>query len=162
MDKKQYVTYCGLYCDLCDQRLRLPQQASALLQTLRAAEYDEWAHSLPDFTEFWRFLNGLADVPEDKCCRNNTCGAPDCAMRACAIRRGVELCPECEDYPCDYIRRFNTCEPLLIHDGRRIQANGVDAWITKQEQRKAAGFCYSEVRCFPYDLPTEPQDAPNE
>lgn len=91
---------------------------------------DEWDYPrTPDFDSFWRFLNGLADLPEDKCCRTGGCGAPNCAIRACARSRGIEVCPLCADYPCSKIHTFAQSEPLLLHDGERIKKVGLEQWI---------------------------------
>ena len=37
MDNKDLVTYCGLYCGLCDYHARIPQRAAALRESLRMA-----------------------------------------------------------------------------------------------------------------------------
>ena len=75
-------------------------------------EMEEWGPGLPDFVEFWRFLNNLADVPDDKCCRSGKCGAPNCAIRNCAKSREIEVCALCAEYPCEKIETFAQSEPL--------------------------------------------------
>ncbi len=155
MDKKTLVTYCGLYCDLCDNRTKMPQRATALREIMLKGDYEEWGPSLPDFVEFWRFLEGLTQVADDRCCRSGKCGAPTCAMRRCAIEKGVVACPDCDDYPCDKIQRFSKSEPMLLHDGARFKAIGIDAWIVEQEARKDANFTYGDIRCCRADIATE-------
>jgi hypothetical protein len=67
------VTYCGLYCGLCSSCNRTPRQARELRDTLRKESIEAWGPAIPDFQEFWRFLNGLA-TSEDRCsCREETC-----------------------------------------------------------------------------------------
>ena len=95
MDSSRLVSYCGVYCDLCGARNDTPERARALIATLRQAEMDKWGAGMPDFVEFWRFLNNLADVPADKCCRSAKCGAPNCAIRNCARSRQVVVCALC-------------------------------------------------------------------
>lgn len=155
MEDRMLVSYCGVYCDLCGARNDTPARAQALITTLKQAEMDQWAPGTPDFDEFWRFLNGLAKVPADKCCRSGQCGAPNCAIRNCAKARKVEVCALCSDYPCDKIRIFAQSEPLLLHDGERIKKVGLDQWIEEQIARKKAGFDYGRVRCLPCIVPTE-------
>ena len=92
MDNRILVSYCGVYCDLCGARNDTPERARALIATLKQAEMEEWGPGMPDFVEFWRFLNNLADVPDDKCCRSGKCGAPNCAIRNCAKSRKIEVC----------------------------------------------------------------------
>jgi hypothetical protein len=146
MDKAQYVCYCGLYCELCGWRGAIPKAAAALREEMRKGDFEDFGPSLKGFNEFWEFLGGLADVPDDKCCRTGKCGAPFCAIRKCAQSRGVEHCPMCTDYPCERIETLAASEATLIHDGRRMKEVRVEAWIAEQEQRRAAGFDYAHVR----------------
>jgi hypothetical protein len=149
------VAYCGVYCDLCGARNDTPERARALIATLKQAEMDAWGPGMPDFVEFWRFLNNLADVPGDKCCRSGKCGAPNCAIRNCARSRGVEVCALCADFPCARIETFAQSEPLLLHDAERIRKVGLERWVEEQIARKKAGFDYGRVRCLPCIVPTE-------
>ncbi|MBN1579926.1 MAG: DUF3795 domain-containing protein [Anaerolineae bacterium] len=155
MDNQMLVSYCGLYCDLCGARNDTPKRAQALIVSLRQAEMDKWGTGMPDFIEFWRFLNDLTDVPEDKCCRSGKCGAPNCAIRNCARSRQIEVCVLCPDYPCARIETFAQSEPLLVHDGQRIKQVGLEQWIEEQIARKQTGFDYGHVRCLPCIVPTE-------
>ena len=74
------VSYCGLYCDLCGARNDTPERAQALIATLKQSEIDHWGTDIPDFPEFWRFLNGLTEVPVDKWDWQNTFGSSDGAQ----------------------------------------------------------------------------------
>jgi len=89
-----------------------------------------------------RFLNNLAD-------------APNCAIRNCARSRQIEVCALCSDFPCARIEVFAQSEPLLLHDGQRINKVGLEQWIEEQVARKQAGFDYGRVRCLPCIVPTE-------
>jgi hypothetical protein len=155
MDRRQLVGYCGIYCGLCDQHTRIPDRATALAESLHKADFEEWGHSLSGFQEFWSLLNQLKEVEDDRCCRTGKCGAPFCAARKCAIERQVEVCPHCQDYPCERLRAFAKGEPLLLADGQRMVEIGLDAWVEEQEARREAGFCYADIRCYPYYYPRE-------
>ena len=146
MDKRQLVSYCGLYCGLCDWRTRVPERAKALAESLQTAENEG-----PE--GFSRFLKGPTSVPEDKCCRSGKCGAPHCAIRKCAIEKSIETCPQCQDYPCRRVMTLAKSEPTLLHDGERIREHGLDQWIEEQEERRRAGFCYADIRCLPCEIP---------
>jgi hypothetical protein len=141
------VSYCGLYCPNCGARCHLPQRASALIEEMLVGEYDQWGHMLEGFTPFWKFLHELADVSIPKRCREETCGNPECGLRQCAMRKGVEACPFCEEYPCEILAAFAQHNPTLIFDGRRMQTIGMAAWITEQALRRENGFCYGDIRC---------------
>jgi hypothetical protein len=148
VDRRKLVTYCGLYCGLCDWHVRLPQRAKALRESLALAE-------CPPPRSVAQFLHSLASQPtEHKRCRGGTCGAK-CAIKKCAMAKGVTVCAECGDFPCKHIQTLARSESTLIHDGERLRKIGMDAWIDEQEQRKARGFCYADVRCLPCTVPEE-------
>lgn len=147
-DKKQLVTYCGLYCGLCDKHTTIPRHAAALIESMKKGE-----QKAPD--EVWNALKEMAEPPSDMCCRSGKCGAPWCAVRKCVKEKGLTVCPECDEYPCERIKLFGESEPLLLADGKRIIKYGLDKWIEEQEERRADGFCYASVRCYPYHYPDE-------
>jgi len=153
MEHKDLAAYCGIYCGLCDHRTKIPERASALRAAMEQAEYDEWGPSLAGFDEFWSFLQKLTRVEDTRCCRSGTCGDGFCAIKKCARDKGVSLCVECADYPCQWVHRLGRGEPTLLHDGQRIREKGLEAWMEEQEERRAAGFCYGDIRCFPYEFP---------
>lgn len=153
-DLKQ-VTYCGLYCGLCSQSNRTPKQASALRDTMRKDGWEHWGRQIPRFEEFWQFLDGLAEG-EGKCsCRSGKGGPPFCGIRKCAAGKGVDSCPFCDQYPCHRIEGLAKGYVNLIPDGKRMKEIGLDLWIEEQEARKATGFCYVDIRCYPYEVPRE-------
>jgi hypothetical protein len=145
----QYVTYCGLYCGLCSQRARIPQQAKSLRDSMAEDGFDQWGQDMPNFKEFWSFLNQWCDLKN--CCPGCRQGGgnPGCEIRKCAQQRNVEFCPSCEDYPCDRISELGKIYPVLIADGRRLKEIGVDLWIPEQEKRAETGFVYSDIRNNP-------------
>ena len=150
MDSKTLVAYCGTYCDLCSERIRIPVHARALMGSLEKADYEGRAP-----TEFWSYLKNLTVMEDNKCCRTGKCGSPSCAIKKCAMGKGIYVCPECEDYPCAKIKILGNSEPTLVHDGERIKEYGLDAWLVEQEERKRVGFCYEDVRCCPCEVPMD-------
>jgi len=142
------VGYCGIYCGLCEKRGRIPERAASLLEAMRKAEYGAPAQT-------WESLEKMAQPASDMCCRTGKCGAPFCALRKCVRAKGLEVCPQCEQYPCERVRLFGTSEPLLLADGHRIRERGLDSWIEEQERRRQDGFCYADIRCYPYHYPRE-------
>jgi hypothetical protein len=141
------VAYCGLYCGLCDSHVRLPQRAAALTESLALAES-------PVPKPVRTFLQTMVHPPEGKRCRGGTCGAK-CAIKKCAIGKGVTVCAECGEFPCERVKTLAKSESTLVHDGQRLRKIGLDAWIEEQVQRKARGFCYADVRCLPCTVPEE-------
>jgi hypothetical protein len=149
------VTYCGLYCGLCSERGRLPEQARALRALMVKEGYEYFGAERPGFAEFWRFLEGLCD-PQENCpgCRAGG-GPPFCGIRKCARARGVESCPLCDDYPCHRIKMLAEGYPTLIADGKRMQTVGLATWIAEQVERGKTGFAYVDIRYHPYSIPEE-------
>jgi hypothetical protein len=117
--------------------------------------YEFWGGELPDFNEFWRFLNRICD-PEQACpgCRQG--GGPSfCGIRKCALRRGVEICAFCKEYPCDRVQQLAKGYVTLVADGHRMRDIGLERWIEEQEARTETGFAYVDIRCHPYSVPEE-------
>ena len=149
------VTYCGLYCGLCSQKCRIPEKAQALLDTMRIEGYEHWGEEIPGFKDFWKFLNGLIESESTGSCREGTCGPPFCSIRKCVREKNIDTCISCEEYPCWRIEGIAKGYPTLIADGKRIKKIGIDAWIEEQEERAKTGFAYSDIRCYPYEVPSE-------
>lgn len=153
MPDLRQVTYCGLYCGLCSQCNRTPKHADTLRKTMQKDGWDNWGNSIPRFKEFWEFLNGLAESEENCSCREGKCGAPFCGIRKCAKAKGIVVCSFCEEYPCHRIEGLAKGYVNLIADGKRMTEIGLDKWIEEQEARKATGFAYVDIRCYPYTVP---------
>jgi hypothetical protein len=143
------VTYCGLYCGACSQRVNIPKQARTLMKTLHEEGFDDFYQYVPkmknDFPVFWRFLGGLSEF--DCSCRDGKGGPPDCSIRECARARFMTVCSECSDYPCDEVTALGESYPILIPDGRRMQKIGLEKWIEEQQERANRGFTYADIRC---------------
>jgi hypothetical protein len=147
MDDISEVAYCGLYCPNCGMKCHLPQRASALVEEMKAHGWDKWGPVFEGFVPFWKFLQGLADTSVPKHCRDDTCGDPNCPIRKCAEKKGIDACPFCDDYPCKMISDFSKSNPTMIFDGQRMKEIGMRAWIAEQETRRRNGFCYGDIRC---------------
>ena len=95
MQDLTYVTYCGLYCKLCDNLARIPPQASSLHKTLQKGGWEYFGPDLiSGFKEFWAVLEQLSQVdPNFKGCRGGKCGNPDCSIRKCAQSRQQSFVP---------------------------------------------------------------------
>lgn len=147
------VTYCGFYCGLCAQCNRIPKRAEELRETMRKEGWDQWGNAFPEFKEFWSFLNGLVESKSRCSCRGGTCGPPFCGIRKYAQQKGIEMCPFCDEYPCNRILGVAKGYVIMLADSARMKAIGIDAWIAEQEERHKTGFAYVDIRCYPYDIP---------
>lgn len=140
----RYVTYCGLYCRLCANGNRIPQQARQLQKSLHEEGFQ---YFYSPQSPFWELLQKLVDL--DCTCRTGG-GPPDCKIRECAKQKGVEVCPQCDDYPCILIQNFAERYPILIQDGKRLQRIGLKEWVKEQEERAERGVVYADIRT-PYE-----------
>jgi hypothetical protein len=147
-DQLEFVTYCGLYCGLCAERARIPRQAVALQEAMAEEGWPYFGSSVPDFDEFWRFLEGLHAEGGCRGCRAGG-GFPGCQIRICAQERGVELCARCTDFPCEHIEPLAARYPTLVADNRRLQAVGLEQWLGEQQERARRGVVYADIR---YDV----------
>ncbi|MCK4424536.1 DUF3795 domain-containing protein [Candidatus Bathyarchaeota archaeon] len=141
------VGYCGLHCELCAHRNRIPQQAHQLQKSLHEEGFDDWYKYAPEmkdtFPPFWQFLQKLATL--DCTCRTGG-GPPDCKIRRCAKQKGIEICPQCKEYPCTLIQALAEHYPTVIQDGKRLQKISLENWVKEQEERAKRGVVYADTR----------------
>lgn len=153
MNNLKLVTYCGLYCGLCSQRNRIPQQARTLLNSLHQNGWDTWGQQEPHFKEFWGFLNRLVRSESHCTCRGGKCGPPFCGIKKCIEGKGIEVCPFCNEYPCERILSIAKGYPTMLADAQRMKEKGIEIWIQEQGERRKTGFAYVDVRYYPYSVP---------
>ena len=147
----EFVTYCGLYCDLCGARARIPQRAAALQQAMADEGWTHWGEAFPGFTGFWAFLQELQADGGCPGCRAGG-GYPACQIRTCARERGVELCGLCDDFPCEPVLALAARYPTLLADNARLRAVGLEQWLAEQVERAARGVVYADFRCQAGDV----------
>jgi hypothetical protein len=150
-DDLRLVTYCGLHCDLCSSRGRMPKQAAALRDAMRTEGWEFWGNEVPGFKDFWQFLNVMVDKPCPGCRQGG--GPPFCGIRKCARKKGLDLCIECKEWPCSRIEGLAAGYVNLIADSERHKRIGTAKWLKEQQARAKTGFCYCDIRCHPYTVP---------
>jgi hypothetical protein len=143
-EKLKFVTYCGLYCDLCAERTRIPRRAAALRQAMADEGWPYWGPSMPGFAEFWQFLHELTHGGCPGC--RAAGGYPECQIRSCARERNVELCSQCTDFPCEHLETLAARYPTLLADNRRLEAVGLERWLEEQQERARRGVVYADFR----------------
>lgn len=145
MASLEFVTYCGLHCELCSARARIPRQAAALQRAMTDEGWPYWGQDIPGFAGFWQFLQELQADGGCPGCRAGG-GNPACRIRTCAPERGVELCNECADFPCEPIKALAARYPTLVADNARLQEVGLEQWLEEQAERVARGVVYTDFR----------------
>lgn len=141
------IAYCGLNCRLCNLTTILPAAAAKLRQIMQADGWERFGGLVyPEFDAFWKTLAALAAYRETCTLCKGGCGNPDCQLRLCAQERGLKLCAECPDYPCQPLQDFYAghYEKLAVNN-ERIREIGVEAWLAEQQELVDAGRSFSDL-----------------
>jgi len=113
--KKDLIGYCGLYCGDCSSyKQTVANLARDLRKELRSNRFDLMADMMakvPYFKEFkdydkcYNLLGTMMKLRCKRTCRGNG-GPPNCKIRSCARKRGLQGCWQCDE--------FSTCERLKM------------------------------------------------
>ena len=74
--------------------------------------------------------------------RGPYCGK--CKMAACAADRNIDFCSECNDYPCDALKQFQSERPHRIElwdDLERIKTIGYAQWLEESTANYTCSAC---------------------
>jgi hypothetical protein len=124
---KKLAAVCGLYCEAC---------------TLFIATTEDPAR-LKGFAERFQLSEEAM-----RCygCRSDERGpyCQTCKMFSCAAERGIDFCVECEEYPCQDLKQFQSEMPHrreLWEDLERIKAVGYKDWLKKIRENYTCPQC---------------------
>jgi hypothetical protein len=98
MDERM-VAYCGIVCTDCDAHKATQAEDMDALEKAAKKTAEEFGVELT-----------AADMMCDGCL--STTGRQigychECAIRLCAVPKGVETCAHCDDYACDKVEAFS-------------------------------------------------------
>src|SRR5512145_2562303 len=122
-------SYCGIYCGACSVR-RHGEDGSGD-----------------------GFISCCGSVPESELacggCKSAVPYLPcrACAIRNCAVDRGLAHCADCADYPCGTYRKWHSAAKFLPHvreatfNLEAIKRDGADSWLTAQNKRWSCPGC---------------------
>lgn len=112
------LAYCGLYCPQC---------------SFRAANETGSREHFADAPERYAQLTQkpLEELACPGCKGDNICG--DCAMKDCAVEKGLEVCADCDEFPCDKLTAFGG-------DGAPHHAGALEALHAIRELGREAFF----------------------
>jgi hypothetical protein len=94
----------------------------------------------PEFQAFWKVLNDLGEMDQTSPLCIGGCGDPTCQIRVCAREKGLRVCAECTEFPCQLLTDFTRRYPFLVENGMRIREIGIDAWLAEQDELAARGI----------------------
>ena len=149
MDRK-YICYCGLYCENCSVKAKIGPASKVLYDEMKKAGFEEVINFIPGGEGFWPFLKNMAENGMCVSCIEGG-GDPECAIRKCAKEKKAEVCALCENYPCGTIAKFLEQNPGYKKDNDLLREKGMEAWGNLQDERKAKGFTYQDLKNPPKD-----------
>lgn len=124
---KKTAAVCGLYCEAC---------------TLFIATNEDPAR----LKAFAKVYNSSEEAIKCYGCRSDRRGpyCQICTMFDCAAERGIDFCSECEEYPCDNLKQFQSEMPHRIElwkDLDRIKAAGYKEWLKEVRENYTCQQC---------------------
>jgi len=140
---EKYICYCGLYCENCAVMAKIAPASKVLYEEMKKAGFADIIHFIPGGDSFWPFLKGMAEDGVCVSCKDGS-GNPACAVRKCAMEKGIEICALCETYPCEKFGAFFQGYPVLKHDNALLKDQGINAWAKLQDERRMNGFTYTD------------------
>jgi len=142
---KEYICYCGLYCENCAVKAKVTPAAKTLYDEMLRAGFEGVIQYIPGGDGFWPFLKSMVEDGLCVSCKDGG-GNPGCAVRICAKEKAVEVCALCEMYPCERFDAFfqqSVGYPTLKQDNALLRDQGMEAWAALQDERRRNGFTYS-------------------
>ncbi len=138
LEKKQHISYCGSYCHHCNWHTgKIRSIYGAALRM-----FDDYGlkRFIEKEAEIERFRKGLEAISRSSICPGCKAEAPihkpgedRCEIRQCCYEQGLDLCCECNDFPCEKLKnnpgviKFNCLKNL-----DEIKDKGVREWIDKE------------------------------
>jgi hypothetical protein len=133
--ENELVAYCGIYCRLCDYFTgRIRASARDLLEVAnKHNELKIFADTSKAFN-YENFMKGLEWLSREMSPCIGGCkgggGWEDCPIRKCCKNKGLRFCYECDNYPCETLKRY----PKRIEQLNDIKKTGLETWINKELQ----------------------------
>lgn len=151
MSDYNYDSYCGLYCGACD-----------ILMAYKTGNKTNFScfWTEPRLKAYQKSQGNTCSKSdlELKChgCKSDTVfvNCRSCVIKNCAIEKNVEHCPQCKDYPCNFIADLKNGEKVLNHlkekedNLQKIKEIGVNNWLLEQEKRWKCPGCQTSFSWY--------------
>jgi len=149
-EAKKLIGYCGIYCGKCGMykgRI-IAKVADDLKELIGTHGYPEWVPKFGgiDF-KFAEFQKGLAYFTKESsgCYCQEPCkaggGVPGCKIKECAKEKGIEICFQCDKFPCKTLSKFFKNHPDYFKECERFKKLGMEEWLKLQIQEAEEGYC---------------------
>ncbi len=150
-EAKKMIGYCGIFCGTCGMfRGRIYAKiAQEFLEVIKAAGYPDELTINPkgvkpdfDFNEFLKGLEYFSKEDSGAYCQEpcKQGGGVKCKFRKCVKERGIEICYECKDYPCNEFPWTLEKNPEKLKDYELFKKLGVEGWIRFHADRTKKGY----------------------
>jgi hypothetical protein len=132
------TTYCGLYCGDChNYNGEIADLARDLRKKLREADFarisvgmSRYFKEFGDYEQCYNVLGAMVRLRCKKGCRNGG-GPPQCKIRNCCVKKGIEGCWDCGDFETcaklDFLRPVHA--DAHVKNLKLIRKNGVASFV---------------------------------
>ena len=125
---KQSAAVCGLLCKSCGIYIATEQNNREALSRIAVR------------------LNIPFDKVRCSGCRGDLLSAhcESCYFRECSVKRGIEFCSQCSDFPCEKLSDFQTKMPHrvdLFRSLERIKEAGWERWYVEAVEKHTCTKC---------------------
>ncbi|TET45828.1 DUF3795 domain-containing protein [candidate division TA06 bacterium] len=145
MKSEDLIAYCGVSCGTCARWCDYSEfrtLAAVLAEWVDAQGYQFWMPTYAKDFDYTEFRKGLDFFSRNdtwlvchNCCKGGD-GNPECEIRKCCEKRGLNLCFDCEEFPCDKVER----DKKMVKRGEKYRELGKDEWVRQQAEKAKQGF----------------------
>ena len=125
---KNQVGFCGIWCGSCVVGNGVLQELTQRYEDLvKSYGLKEWGPKDFDFRQFMKGLASIQAMPLCQGCLKGD-GKPNCELRACASRKGIEGCTEC-DQPagcCSHLEALQKMREGAVRAGLMVKTEKGD------------------------------------
>lgn len=82
-------------------------------------------------------------------------GIPQCSIRACAVAKGVRVCFDCGEFPCELLSRILKRRPQHLEDAKQYKQLGMEAWAAAKLDASRRGFVRATGKYYTVKSETE-------
>lgn len=155
-DPRRLVTYCGGFCGNCGTyRGRVVAKVAAdFKELIDGHHFAEWVPVYEDidfsFGDLQKGLEFFSDREKGPYCQHpcREGGGPPCQIRPCAREKGVEVCFECPEFPCEKLAWVVERHPDRPEDQERFKELGWQGWIDFYKARGEKGYASSTGKYY--------------
>jgi hypothetical protein len=125
--KSEYLSPCGMYCSVCSVRAADKNNDQKLKQWLAPF-----------------FGTSPENIACEGCMSDKTFQfATACPIRACAQKKSLQGCHQCDDFPCNIIGNFpiEAARNNILKSIPRWKELGTERWVSEVEKRYTCSKC---------------------